>query len=225
MQQKKGVAIAALVVGAIAFATGWMPVFGLISGGAAIALGIIALVKKQQTWMGVTGLSLGVAAFLTALTTTFMLFAGVMSAVEAETRPTAPTTEAPAPQPESAPEPEATPEPAPEPETKPGAIDTAAVESAFLEAFGVTSLTELLGQPGIDSSNPVYAISEWEPMGTSTMRVYVQADMTKAEAQKVGIHIFNFVGPKFPELDIIVVRGIDGIDRNVSRRDAPLANG
>lgn len=74
-----GLAIAALVVGVAAFLTGWIPVWGLIAGIAAVLLGIFALVKGQSKGMAIPGLILGAIAALTSLVTTIVMIVGIGS--------------------------------------------------------------------------------------------------------------------------------------------------
>jgi hypothetical protein len=75
-----GLAITALIIGIVAFVSGWVPVWGLIVGGAGVALGAIALAKKQSVGMAITGLILGGLAFLTSLVTTIIMIVGIGAA-------------------------------------------------------------------------------------------------------------------------------------------------
>ena len=78
-QNLKGFALAALIVGIVAFMVGLVPVLGIILGAGAAALGTIALVKKQPKGLAVTGLALGGVALLVSLSTTIALGAGLSS--------------------------------------------------------------------------------------------------------------------------------------------------
>jgi len=78
-QNLKGFALAALIVGIVAFMVGLVPVLGIILGAGAAALGTIALVKKQPKGLAVTGLALGGVALLVSLGTTIALGAGLSS--------------------------------------------------------------------------------------------------------------------------------------------------
>ena len=80
----KGLAIAALVVGIVAFLSGLVPVFGLIAGAAAVVLGILALRRAQGKGMAITGLSLGAVAAVTSLFVT-IAFAAALSSTSAST--------------------------------------------------------------------------------------------------------------------------------------------
>jgi hypothetical protein len=77
-----GLAILAIVVGGVAFLTGLAPVWGLIAGVAAIALGLFALVRKQRTGLALAGVILGAIAGLTSLITTVALIGGLAGARE-----------------------------------------------------------------------------------------------------------------------------------------------
>ncbi|WP_309616468.1 Ltp family lipoprotein [Salinibacterium sp.] len=68
----------------MAFLSGWIPVWGLIAGGAAVALAAIALVKKQRKGFALTGLILGGVAALTSLITTVALLGGIASVSESD---------------------------------------------------------------------------------------------------------------------------------------------
>lgn len=78
--QKKGMAIAAMVLGIVGVVLAFIPILGLVAfilGGLAIILGIIALIKKRGKGQAITGVITGVAAFIiagivTALTGAFL---------------------------------------------------------------------------------------------------------------------------------------------------------
>lgn len=72
-----GLAIAALVVGIVAFLSGWVPIWGLIAGAAAVLLGILALVRHQSKGLAIPGLILGGLAILTSLVTTIFMVVGI----------------------------------------------------------------------------------------------------------------------------------------------------
>ncbi|MGC4174804.1 FxLYD domain-containing protein [Demequina sp.] len=73
----QGLAITALVLGIVAFVTGWAPVFGTIIGVLAVLFGVIALAKKQSKGMALTGLVLG---FIGAVASVLMLIFVLRSA-------------------------------------------------------------------------------------------------------------------------------------------------
>jgi hypothetical protein len=72
-QTTTGIGIAALVVGIVAFLSGWVAVWGVLAGIAAIVLGIIALKKsKANKGFGITGIVLGGVATLTSIVFTII---------------------------------------------------------------------------------------------------------------------------------------------------------
>lgn len=100
----QGLARAALVAGIAAFLLGWLPVLGLLAGGAAIVLAIRASRAGAAKGMWITGLVLGSLAALTSLITTVSLFssfgddaADPAAAPAAIDAPAAPAEEAAAP--------------------------------------------------------------------------------------------------------------------------------
>lgn len=120
-----GIALAALIVGIVAFLLGLIPVVGILAGLAAVGLGIFALVKKQRKAFAITGLVLGAIALLSSIVTTSALGSignDVAAVVETTTvtAPAEPSVEAAAPvetaAPVAAPEPVVTAEPVATPE-------------------------------------------------------------------------------------------------------------
>lgn len=105
----KGIVIAAIVTGGIAFLTGLAPVFGALAGIAAIALAVIALFKKQNKVLAWIALGLGVIAAISSITVTAVL-ASIGNNVAQEG--TAQVEEPVTPEPTTTEEPEAEPEPA-----------------------------------------------------------------------------------------------------------------
>lgn len=79
----RGLALAALIVGIVAFLLGLLPVVGLLIGLAAVALGIAAIIKKQPKGLAVTGIVLGAIALITSIAMT----AGLGAAINAGPRP------------------------------------------------------------------------------------------------------------------------------------------
>lgn len=72
-----GLAVAALVVGIVAFFVGLIPILGLVLGATAVALGCLSLRRTIGRGLGITGLVLGALAGLTSLITTLALLAGL----------------------------------------------------------------------------------------------------------------------------------------------------
>ena len=75
-----GMAIAALIVGIVAFLFGLIPVFGAIVGIAAVVLSILALRKEQSKGMAITGIVLGGIAVLVSISVAAGLGAAVNNA-------------------------------------------------------------------------------------------------------------------------------------------------
>ncbi len=116
--KKKGLAIAALIVGIVAFLTGLFPVVGIVLGIAAIVLGTITLVNKQSKGLGITAIVLGSIAAIVSLIMTISFSAFTAALPESTPDPKPLATES-AQSEESDPEPteEATPEAPPAPVT------------------------------------------------------------------------------------------------------------
>src|SRR5690554_4375935 len=72
-----GLAIAALVVGIMAFLLGLIPVFGAIVGLTAVVFGILAMRKNQSKGMSIAGIVLGGLAAVVSMNVAF----GITSAV------------------------------------------------------------------------------------------------------------------------------------------------
>jgi hypothetical protein len=111
----KSLAIAALIVGIIAFLTGLLPVIGIILGLVALGLGVTALVKKQSKALSITGMALATIAFLVSIVMT-VGFATIDDSDAADRTPVAtetaePASESPTPEPSVEPTPEEPPAP------------------------------------------------------------------------------------------------------------------
>jgi hypothetical protein len=212
---KKGLAVTALITGGVAFVIGWIPILGTAAGIIAIVFGIAGL--KQSKPMSITGIILGALAFITSIA--IGIAAILIPATEPETSP---ATEAAKPEAQESEiqKPEKPDLEIPEPEEDLAEL----AEAAFLQGMGTDSLLALAFEEGSDPNNPIYYISGWETVNSSTLRVHVQLDITKDEAKQVGIHVFNFIGKQFPDLKFIAVRDIKGVDVNVNRSDSPLAD-
>lgn len=115
---KKGIGIAALIVGIVAFLTGLFPVVGILLGVTAVALGIVALVRKQPKSLAITAIVLGAIATLVSLVMTigFGTLAANLPQSSPDPKPVA-TQSADAVEPDPEPTSEATPEPPPAPTT------------------------------------------------------------------------------------------------------------
>lgn len=96
------------------------------------------------------------------------------------------------------------------------------VEEAFLAGWGLEKTSDFFTAPDMPDTAKIYGfINEFEDIGSGDVRVYVQTDISKTEAEAIGKHIMSMVGLDIEELEFIVVRGTDGLDVNVSRNDIP----
>lgn len=93
----RGLAIAALIVGIVAFFTSLIPIFGIIVALAAITLGITALIRRQPKGFAVTGLALGAVALVTAIIAALVVGVFTTAVVETAEEATA-VTAAPGPE-------------------------------------------------------------------------------------------------------------------------------
>lgn len=67
--QKKGMAIASMVLGIVAVVLAFIPILGIVAfllGAIAIILGIVALIKKRGKGQAITGLITGIVSFIIA---------------------------------------------------------------------------------------------------------------------------------------------------------------
>lgn len=135
----KGLAIAALVTGGVAFLLGLVPVVGLLAGIAAVVLGILALLRRQPRALAVTGLVLGAVGLVVSLLVTVGLGA-LLGRDEAPVAATTPSIEqeAPAASPTATADDEvatSTPSPSVDPDAPEGAaaaLDAAETRAVFL---------------------------------------------------------------------------------------------
>lgn len=107
------------------------------------------------------------------------------------------------------------PEPAESP-TEPEDDDIAErLEAEALVQFMVDDFTELLSQEYYDLTlPPFYAMHSFESIGSSTVRVHVQEEMTEAEEEQMARWFFNMTCQEVPELETLVVRDVGGVDSN-----------
>ncbi|MEI6850655.1 MAG: DUF4190 domain-containing protein [Candidatus Saccharibacteria bacterium] len=76
-QKTNGVAVAAMIVGIIAFVVAWAPFIGFVTGIVAIILGIIGLKKTTEKGMSIVGIVTGAMSALSSLVITLMFIAGI----------------------------------------------------------------------------------------------------------------------------------------------------
>ena len=74
-----GLAIASMIVGIVAFISGWLPFWGLLAGAAAIVLGILALKKPTGKGFSITGIITGGLAVLSSLVSTLFFIIALAS--------------------------------------------------------------------------------------------------------------------------------------------------
>ncbi|AWB89506.1 DUF4190 domain-containing protein [Homoserinimonas hongtaonis] len=67
-----GIAVAALVMGILAFLAGWIPIVGALFGITGLILGIIALVRRKGRGMGITAVILSTLAIIASVITTVL---------------------------------------------------------------------------------------------------------------------------------------------------------
>lgn len=92
----RGLALAALIVGIVAFLLGLVPVVGTIVGLAAVVLGVIALVRRQPKVLAWIGLGLGAVATIVSLVVAVGLGAAIDSVQQDDPAVTATSEPAPA---------------------------------------------------------------------------------------------------------------------------------
>lgn len=112
-------AIVALILGGIAFLTGWIPVIGLLFGAAAIVFAVFALIKAQSKVMAIIG---GAAGAIGAITSIIVLVI-VIATTPLLTDPERYTAATPKPSPSIAPTPTPSATPTPTPTKKPAEPD------------------------------------------------------------------------------------------------------
>lgn len=177
-----GLAIAALVVGIVAFLLGLLPVLGAIVGLAGVGLGVFALVKKQSKGLAITGLvlagcaviaSIGVTAGIANLGNDLDRLASEQS--ESVTSDEVASAEIPVEEKEkAAPEvkPEAKPEPAPEVAPEPekpsltiGQSNAVSKAKSYLDytSFSRTGLIQQLEFEGFSVEDATFAVDHVSP--------------------------------------------------------------
>ncbi len=186
-----GFAIAALIVGIVAFLSGLAPVWGLLVGLAAAALGVIALMKKQNKGLALTGLILGGIAALTSLIVTIALISGAstLRTPAADSVPDVQTSNAsasPTPAPETA---TATPTPTPTKTQAPPApaapVETVSQSNAkrsaksYLSvlAFSRSGLIKQLEYEGFSTEDATYGVdaqnANWMEQAAASAQNYL----------------------------------------------------
>lgn len=97
-----------------------------------------------------------------------------------------------------------------------------AVRTRWLAAFDIETELDLLPHYIEDPYTPTYAITKWEDDEPGWVRIHIQEDITTEEAQRAGRQVLGLTCEATPELGGVVVRGVDGIDHLVHRREVLL---
>lgn len=189
-----GLAITALIIGIVAFFSGWVPIWGIIAGAAAVSLGAIALRKRQNKALAITGLALGGLAALTSIITTLVMIAGLaagptsLSSTPLDSKtPGGSTAPSPEPKQSASPKPveaapSATPEPPAEPEKPALTIsqsNAARSAQSYLEYAGF-SRSGLIGQleyEGYSTEDSAFAVDyvapDWNAQAARSAKSYL----------------------------------------------------
>lgn len=109
-------------------------------------------------------------------------------------------------------------------EQQPAESLAARSEKALKTELQVTNFSEILSDPNRTGS-PLGYIASFEDVNSSTVRVVLQTDLDRDEANNAGRIIFGLFGLQVEEVDTLVVRDSSGVDKaNVYRRNVPVLN-
>lgn len=67
---------------------------------------------------------------------------------------------------------------------------------------------------GIDATSPLFAITEYESLGSDTVRVYVQENLDDSGRDEIARQVATMTMLSPDELRVIVVRDASGVDSN-----------
>ena len=96
------------------------------------------------------------------------------------------------------------------------------VDAVMKETFGVEeSYTEYLLNEDAAPGSLIGYISRMEDERNGSVKVFVQTDLTREEAESLGTTIMGNAGFQIEELDWIIVRGVDGREYDTSRNSIP----
>ncbi|MDR6142377.1 hypothetical protein QE375_001931 [Microbacterium foliorum] len=186
----RGLAIAALAVGIIAFLTGLVPVVGAIFGIGAVAIGTAALLKKQPKGFAITGLVLGAVALLTSIAMT----AGLVNFASSSDRPAAVDSSAPTASSSPAADPEST-EETQEPEAPEAPSAPVVARQDFTGAgdmvldVNVTEAAIVSFSCGDCSSNTVVKTNGRESLLVNTIGAYAGSHLINIEVGAITTQI------------------------------------
>ena len=88
------------------------------------------------------------------------------------------------------------------------------VEKQFVKSWGADSLGDLRLKEDMPSDSLVPYISGFEDVSSGTVRVLVQSDIDKSEAERLGRNVITMTGFDIEDLSVVVVRGIAGLEVN-----------
>lgn len=192
-----GLAVAALIVGIVAFFSGLLPIWGILAGLAGVALGIVALVRGQSKPLSIIGAVLGGFALLASFGTTFALIAGVPSVNQITSSPQ--SSAAPSGSPVAAAPPSVTPTPtaiptptvAPAPEAPAETLAQSNARRSAQEYLDFTSFSRsgLIGQlefEGFSTEDATYGVdslnANWNDQAAKKAQEYLDfASFSRAE--------------------------------------------
>jgi len=181
----KGLALAALIVGIVAFLTGLVPVFGAIVGIAAVVLGVLALRKKQPKALAVTGLALGAVAVVASVLVTAGIGAVIGGAADEPIAAVTQTADEEAAAPSTTPDADETPAPSTsaDPDVPPeyaAALEVAETRAVSLRSSKAVTYASILGS-GASTEAADYAIEavgvDWQENALAKAKQYRDGGM------------------------------------------------
>ena len=182
-KRPRGLALAALIVGIVAFLLGLLPVIGAIIALTAIALGIFALMKRQPKGISITGIVLGSIALVASIAMT----AGLGAAINAGPRP-APAISAQT----NVPSEENDAEPAEEPVIMATVPDVAGMTAA--DAYNAVAAVGLIPPDILSFTDPLAKVVSTTPAAGSEAEEGSDVVFTLEEKPKLTISQENAIG-------------------------------
>lgn len=179
-----GLALAALIVGVVAFLLGLVPVVGTVVGLAAVVLGVIALVRRQSKPLAWIGLALGAVATVVSIVVAIGLGAAIDSVQQED--PAADATSEPAEAPQTpSPTPVETVSPSPAADGVPAdfaeALDDAETIAINLGSSKAETYSKLVSG-GASAEAAQYAVdtvdADWQANAVRKAKAYARDGMT-----------------------------------------------
>jgi len=179
-----GLALAALIVGVVAFLLGLVPVVGTIVGLAAVVLGVIALLRRQSKVLSWIGLALGAVATVVSIVVAIGLGAAIDSVQQDDPAVTATSEPAPV-RTSSTPAPTSTAPPPSAADDVPAdyadALDDAETIAISLGSSKLETYTKLVAG-GASEAAAQYAVdtvdADWQANAVRKAKAYVRDGMT-----------------------------------------------